>query len=690
MPYEKRLSVCGLCGGKCFVNLYMENREIAYVEKAYDRSDVNGNICLRGAALKQYLNHPDRLRHPLLRAGAKGSGDFRRISWDKAFELIAERLKKDRDNENAKATVFFSGHPKWYRYMLSELARDYGTPNYCTESSTCFTAADIAYKLCYGMPVQRPDLKECRTLICWGANPAYTKLDSVNGVLDIIKRGANLIVVDPRITPTAARATLHLRPRSGTDGALALAIANVIFSEGLTDDGYLRQYAHGIDDYKDYVSNFTPDKAERITGVPANDIIAAGRMIGNDTPLSIFTSSCGIAHTPNGVQNYRAVFLLEAITGSFDCRGGNHGGLNPSVKLNGGHHAAKARVNVEEEFCAGRFPVWNELVNNEGQAMCLDEAILNGSPYPIHNLIAFGMNYGMFPDSERMRRALLNTEFFVDVDLFMTDSARCADLVLPAEAAPEMEYIYAIKQNRLIYLPPVIDSGNCLNDVEIILGICRKLGLNGKFTGMRTYDEYLQWMLEPTGLNLMDLKAAPEGLPARRLSAGSSERFKSGLKTPSGKIEFASEVLKKFDSRSGYAALPEFNDYLSFNPDKGRYPYVLCAGAKLPQFFHSRTYRLPWLSNLEKHTAVSISPEDAQNIGLEDGSRLRLSTPVGERVFLTNVDSGVPSGTVFVMHDGIENQNINELISAEYYDPVSGFPGFRSYFCGIQEVGGRE
>lgn len=681
------LSVCGLCGDKCFVDLTMKNGKILYTDPAKSRPGIKGGLCLRGAALKQYLDHPDRVRHPLLRVGEKGGGEFREIAWEEAFSIIGERLKKTRKADGARSTVFYSGHPKWYRYILAELAREYGTPNFCTESSTCNTARNIALQLCYGLnDFAMPDTKSCKTLLCWGANPAYSKFHSVNGILSVAERGGSLIVVDPRKTPMTERAALHLQLRCGTDCALAMGLANVIFSESLADEAFLKRYAHGWEEYKRAVAGYTPERTAQLTGVPAELILRAGRMIGESGPLSIYTSSSGMAHSPNSVQAYRALYLLLALTGSFDVPGGNHGVAGKAAKLAGFHHAAKPRADAEHEFGQNRFPIWNEFVANEGQAMGLDKAILSGRPYPIRNLIAFGMNFRMFPQSARMREALLAADFYVDVDLFMTDSAKCADLVLPCQAEPEKEYVHVLRNNDLLYLPRALDAGNCRNDVEIILGICEALDLHGPLTGMRDFDEYLDWMLKPTGVTLSELKGHPEGMPARILKEGRLHRYEQGLPTKSGKVEFAAERMKFYVGKPGYSVLPEFTDPAQQNPDPERFPLTLCVGAKRPQFFHSRTYRLPWLAGLETHTVVNTSPALAERLGLQNRQIVTVTTPVAKQSYPLEIDSGLRDDTVHLCHDDDGGQNGNDLVSADYLDPISGFPGFRCYFCNLSRA----
>ena len=676
---EKRLSVCGLCGDSCFVDLHMEHGQVCRVTAAEGYPHIKGNLCVRGAALKTQLHHPQRLTTPLRRVGEKGSGQFEPISWDEAFALMAQRLTAVKEESGAESTVFYSGHPKWYRYVMSELAIEYGTPNYCTESSACHSSPWIAYALNYGCPVKPPDIKNCRTLFCWGANPAWSKR-SAGEMFRLRERGGHLVVVDPRKTPMSERADLHLAIRPGTDGALALAMAHVMFREGWEDKDFLAQYAHGLDEYKACCAAFPPEKAAEICGLAAENIVTAARLMACEGPAAIFTTSCGMAHSPNSVQNQRAVFLLEAITGNFDRPGGNHGPVGKTVRLNGFQHAARERVNVAKEFTAGRYGVWNRCIPNEGQAMGLDKAILNGEPYQIRNLIAFGMNHRMFPRADRMAEALKACEFYVDVDMFLTDSAKYADLVLPAQLMPEREYVHLLGQ-RVVYQPRSLAPGDKRNDVEILLGLCKALGLQGPVTGLKDFDAYMDWMLRPTGVTLDELKAAPEGLLIRCWQEGRLHSYERGLNTPSGKVEFLSEILKEHPA---FDALPTYREWQEQNPDSAAYPFHLCTGPRKPWLFHSRTYRLPWLAGLEPHPLAAIHSQDAARLGIGEGDRVLVTTPVGSMPFVAEVNDNAPPGMITIYHDD-ESDNINDIISADYLDPISGFPGFRTYFCRVEK-----
>lgn len=678
-----QLAICGLCGSSCLIDATVENGQIVEVQKATGHPHVKGKLCVRGAALKQYIHHKDRLQYPMKRTGPKGTHQFERITWEEAYKIIADRLTATKAESGAKSTIFYCGHPKWYRQFYAELAAQYGSPNFCTESSTCRQAAQMCWELVYGGSFAT-DFKECATLLVWTKNNAYSEAGDMGGIATVKERGANIIVVDPRITPTTNMATIHLQLIPGTDGALALGIANVIISEGLEDKEFIEKYTFGYEEYKAYAAQFTPEKTEEITGVPKEKIIAAARMIATAGPCSLMTSSCSVVHCTNGVQNFRAVLMLSALTGNFDRPGGNHASDAPRAMLNTSPHNLVMRPDIDDDITNDMFPVWRDVINNESQSIRLADNILNSDPYPIRNLISFGMNAQMWPRPDRIIEALKAVEFSVAVELFWNESCEYADVVLPCTAACERDEVLSLPGNWIRFIPKLLDPEEKKSDVEIIMGIANALGLEGKMISMKSHDDYLNYILAPTGLTLDELKAEPDGVKAKKTVTGSLYNYETGLKTPSGKVEFVSNVIARYADRPYYDPLPVYHDWRDTVGDREKYPMVLVTGGRKPQLFHSRTYRMKWISNLEPHTVAVIGIKDAERLDVKDGDAVTVETPVGKLDYMVSIDSGVLPGVVHIVHDDGE-QNVNLLMEDTYIDPISGFPGFRSFICNIHK-----
>lgn len=683
MSVTEKIGICGLCGGTCPIRAQVEDNKIRSVQKLDGHPALEGKLCVRGAALKQYVHHKDRIQQPMKRIGPKGSGQYEPISWEQAIGELADRLRQTKEESGAQATVFFGGHPKRYRKVLAELAAAYGSPNFCTESSTCHSAMSMAWSLVCGTQLQG-DLAHAKTLLVWTANPGAGNGDfsSIRGPKN---KGVRLVVVDPRVTATAQAADLHLQLYPGTDGALALSIAHVILRDGLEDKEYIETYTTGFEAYKAYVAQFTPQRGEQITGVPAEKIEQAARILA-EGKVAFRTSSCSVVHAVNGVQNLRAALLLLALTGSLGTEGGciNTAGA-PKASLDTFHHVLAKRPEVTD-IANGHFPLWDELINNEAQCTNLADALLNDEPYKIRNLIMVGGNAQMWPHADRLMEGMKRVEYRVTVELFWNEACEDAELVLPACTAPERDQVVIGRDNRLVYVPAILDPGDKLPDEEIVLRIGHALGLHGPFLDQPDYTAYLNYIIRNNSVTVDELKEHPEGIVARTMKGERPCSCETGFATPSGKIEFVSGLLERYAGREGYETLPVYTDWrekLGFGKE---YPFILCTGARKAHFFHSRTYRMGWLSNLEPHTLAAISSADAETLGIADGDTIRLTTPVAAMEYTVAVDHGVKPGVIHVYHDDPE-QNANFLLDDHYTDPISGFPGYRSYMCRAEAVG---
>jgi anaerobic selenocysteine-containing dehydrogenase len=696
---EIRKSICTICDPmtQCGLDLYVKDGKIIKVEGSKENPYNNGTLCSKGAANRQYIYSEARLKTPLKRTGPRGSGKFEPISWDEALDTIAAQFNKIKEQNGPESVVFFSGYTKYFRPYLKRLAHSFGSPNYLTESSTCHQATVMAQMLTYGLP-GGPDLKNTKCLLVWSANPFHTNPGSARAILKGKERGMKLIVVDPRETPTTALADIHLQVRPGTDGALALAMANVIIHEKLYDQDFVAGYSYGFEDYREYVRQFTPERGETLTGVPADKIIKAARMYASTKPAAIMPSASPVVHHTNGVQNYRAVFSLVALTGNYDTVGGNfvvpasfiH---TPGLIQTREHEFVQSRPweEMPPRIGADRFPVWVETIDEEAQAMHLPYQIRSGEPYPLKALIGFGMNHRMWPDSKGLIESVGKLDFFVNVDIFMTDTCSHADIVLPACTSVERSELRCYPMGYIIFtrpaIPPLFDSRS---DAEIIYELAAKLGLDDPLF-KAGYEASLDWILEPSGLTVAELKKHPGGMFVPNLIKLPEKKYlKKGFRTPSGKMEFKSSVLEKYKGRAGFEPLPVYTPP-KYSRDSApemakEYSFILNTGSRLPMFLHTRTFRLTWTNSLRpNHPAADISPADAARIGIKQDDAIRISTPKDAIVVKANLTQMVQPGVIHMYH-GHSEADVNLLFEGDYLDPLSGFPGFKSALCKVEKV----
>ncbi len=321
---EIRKSVCAICDPmtQCGLDLSVRDGRIVKVEGSRENPHNRGSLCSKGAATRQYVYNEERLLTPLRRTGPRGSGEFEAITWDEALEEVAANLQRVKAESGAESAVFYCGYPKQMRPFVQRLALQFGSPNFCTESSSCFTATMMAFRLLYGQ-MAGPDMRNAGCALVWSSNPFHANTPAAGHLMDALDRGVKLVVVDPRRTQLAARADVHLQLRPGTDGALALGVAHVILEEGLHDAEFCAAHTKGFAEYRAYVRQFDPERVEGITGVPAEKIRAAARLYATTRPAALMFSAAPVVHHANGVQNARAVYALIGLTGNFDVAGGN-------------------------------------------------------------------------------------------------------------------------------------------------------------------------------------------------------------------------------------------------------------------------------------------------------------------------------------------------------------------------------
>ncbi|XCP86693.1 molybdopterin-dependent oxidoreductase [Roseburia hominis] len=673
---------CFICGSGCMVNAHVKDGKMISIEGFGRMTPDGGGVCAKGAAAAQFLYNKERILYPMKRAGEKGEGKFERISWDEAYDMIAKNLLRIREEYGAKHTVFYTGYPKWNRPALLRLANAYGSPNYCTESSTCFQAAALAWRSVFGNRICPPDFAHAKTVLIWSSNLYHTNTPMSSMYQGLKKRGVHIIDADPRHSVTAHDAEIHLQLIPGTDGALALSMGHVIIEEGLYDREFVEKYVYGFEEYAEYVKEFSPEKAEEITGVPAELIRKAAVTYASSGPAAIMFSASPIVHHINGVQNYRAVFALCAITGNYDIEGGNRSRPGPASPAN--EFGRVKRFDMEEAIGQKDFPVWFDLSCEEAQCSRLADYILGEEPYPIKAIFAMGLNHRMWPQPERLKEALKKLDFYVNIDFFLSDSSDAADLILPASTSFERDEVRALRGGRFYFSNHAVRPlGEAKNDIEIIIEVLKRMQLHDEALE-NGYEAYMEHILKPSGLNLSELKKSPEGMPGRVIFPPAVKTYESKpFDTPSGKVELRSLVLE----RNGYDGLPVYRDYRETAKEiRGEYPLILNTGSRKPQFFHSRLYRLPWLAGIETEPMIELHPADGEKYQIEDGARVRVISPAGkmEGTAAYNI-SGNP-GVVYIYH-GNAKGDANELIDKDYLDPISGFPGFKGYFCRIERAG---
>jgi anaerobic selenocysteine-containing dehydrogenase len=667
-------SICHLCLSCCGIDAHVEDGRLVKVS-AMKEHPVN-RLCVKAQAIPDLIYSPQRITHPL----RKVDGAWREISWDEAFDIITDKLAEIKENYGAKALVVHLGEPligTEVPRMAARFCSLYGTPNYTSGASLCFVARGIGH----GLSISRrmfplfPSYENTRCVVVWGHNPQQSKIGEEADILAARKQGAKLIVVDPRSIPLAKRADIHIQISPGTDCALALGLLNVIITEELYDEDFVNRWTFGFDKLKEHVRKYSPEVVEKVTLVSASKIRQFARMYATTKPATI-TQGVSLDHCINGVQNSRAISILIAITGNLDILGGNI----YNSPLRQASVRVKGTVSIDEAIGAN-YPIFGKFTG-ETTAMPVTGSILTGKPYPVKALIVQGCNPALtWPDSHKVGQALQSLDLLVVSDLFMTESARLADIFLPAAAFPERKTIkdYAfeglplIVVNHKVVEPPT----GCLGDWQLWAELGRKMGYVDYFS-WQSADELFAYLLEPSGITLEQLEQNPGGILYRQLDR--QRKYEEGLDTPSGKVELFSQIM----AEHGYDPLPTFTKPRENLSE--RYPFTLITGTRVVAFTHSQHRHIARLRKLVPQPLVEINPEPAKRLGIIDGERVVVESAKGSITLQARITPDIHPQVLSLQH-GWDEANANILTDSEQRDPISGYPGLRATLCQVRKTG---
>ena len=506
-----------------------------------DHPITQGWLCAKVRPYLEHVYHPERLLHPLRRVGPKGAGRWQRISWDEALAAIGDRWRAIIDEHGPEAILPYSYSGTlglvqmsvssgrfWNRLRASQLAR-----------TICGAAAEMAVELTLGSRQSQPyeDVRHSRLVVIWGHNPVSTAPHFMPHLRAAQRDGCQLVVIDPRRTRTARGADWHLAPLPGTDGALALGLAHLIVREGLHDEAWLQDHAVGWPQLRRRLEEYPPHRVAAVTGLPEEDLAELARLYATTRPALIKIAD-GLNRNLNGGQNVRAVCALPALTGQYGVRGG---GLAYSTS---GYLQwdAEAINKWSESPPPGRIINMNRL----GAAL-LGEA----QDPPVKSLFVFGANpAAIAPNAGKIVRGLQRDDLFTVVhELFITDTADYADIVLPAPSQLEQTDLHkGYGHTCLTYNRPAIPPrGECKSNWDVMRLLAETMGFDEPWL-QQDADDVIAEVLAATaagnpalaGVTLERLQR--EGTVA--LNVDNSPPFAGGrFPTPSGKVELYCQAL---------------------------------------------------------------------------------------------------------------------------------------------------
>jgi anaerobic selenocysteine-containing dehydrogenase len=619
----------------------------------------------------------------------KENKEWKQISWDEALDTIAARLTKVKERYGARALVGLFGQVVLTgggetAGIIKRFYDVYGTPNVFSVDTMCFRTKLAGHQLTGGKFFEA-DTENARCILVWGRNPHESCVQVGRQIADLKDKGTKLIVIDPRATLLAKKADMHAQPRPGSDCALALGMMNVIISEELYDKEFVDSWTVGFDKLADHVQRYPPHEVEKLTWVPAETIKAIARMYAITRPACIMQGTNALEQHAAGAQNCRAIVILQALTGNIDVPGGYV--RIPRVDQN---ELRLPKMLKEKPLGADKFPISYEVpgfVFGEGQAMVLPDAILTGEPYPIKAMVISGSNPVLtWPNSKKIREAITSLDFLVVMDLFMTETAKLADIVLPAATFFEqsqfpLEFAIVNGYQRYTMLrKKAVEIEGCRSDCNFWLQLAKRMGY-GEYFPWKDQEEVIDYLLQPSGLTVKQLK---EDKPSGFLfgSPHYKEYQENGFGTPSKKVELYSETMAEL----GYKPLPthvEPPESPISSPELAKeYPLVLTTGARLLRYWHTQYRNLEQLHKAYPEALAEINPQTAKKYDINDGDIAILATRRGSIEIRAKVTEDIVAGVVNVAH-GWSQANVNLLTDEKPADPISGFPALKSLLCKI-------
>jgi anaerobic selenocysteine-containing dehydrogenase len=729
---ETKKVTCASCDIKCSVLADVEDNKILRIRRDPNHPITPQSLCNKGAAFPDQIYHKDRILYPLKSVGKRGEGKWARVSWDEAMDEIADRLKTIVNRYGAESLAATAGAIVPYD-LTRRFLNLIGSPNYISGTYLCLgNTSGVNRITCGWQPF--PDYWHTKVIVMWGHDPQPNKWTAEYlWARDAMKRGAKMIVVDPRISFSAKRADLHLRLRPGSDPALLMGWLHVIINEELYDKEFVRNWTVGFDQLKDRVQEYTPQRVEEITWVPADQVVAAARMYASGPAIIPWNPATD--QISNSTQALRAMGILRAICGNLDAEGGEMlMGYHPTVMTEDEialthmlppEQKAKqllldsAKVlsyEFWEEFNEASEKVWGRkwasqvLAGALANPAAVVKAMKTGKPYPVKAFLNSGSDpVTSFTGAQNMHDGFMSLDLLVSHDIFMVPTCQMSDFVLPAAVWGEKYDLH----NHWDWHTFMIGGDKAvdpLGEAKDEYCFWRELGIRmgqEQYWQPKTQREWFEWRLQKVAKNFDEFMAAGgiAGFPEHPI-IGSNPQWKkyekTGFATPSGKVELYSSVMEKY----GYDPLPghvEQQGTVISDPEMAKeYPLTFFIGAKGDPYFQQQGRNIASLRRLAPEPWVEIHPDMAYDLGLSDGDFVAVETPHGKLMAVAKFSDDAHPKVVRVPYrwwlpeqapyapnfSGLFQVSDNNITSdaPEYADPYQGICSLRGLMCKVYRV----
>ncbi|MEX0951500.1 MAG: formate dehydrogenase subunit alpha [Gammaproteobacteria bacterium] len=687
-------SVCPYCGVGCLLTYNVKDGKILYAD-GRDGPSNKSRLCVKGRYGFDYIHHPDRLTKPLIRREGKAktarilkqeelSEYFREAEWDEALELAADKLKQIRDEKGPQALAGF-GCAKGSNeeaYLFQKLVRTgFHTNNvdHCTRLCHASSVAAMLETIGSGsVSNQVKDVAEAEVIIIIGARPTVNHPVAATFMKNAAQAGKTMIVIDPYRSDLARHAKYYLQFRADTDVPLLNALMHTIISEGLQNDEYIKNHTEGYEELKKNVMDFSPEKVAPICGIPAETLREVARVYATSKGSMIFWGM-GISQHIHGTDNARCLIALALLTGQIG---------RPGTGL----HPLRGQNNVQGASDVGLIPMvypdYQRVDNPEVQAKFekLWKTKLDPKPgltvVEIMNAVHEGKLHGMYimgenpamsdPNLNHAREALAMLDHLVVQDIFMTETAGFADVILPASAFPEKTGTFTNTDRRVQLGRQAIDPpGDARQDIWIIQQLAARMGLDWHYDSVRDVFEEMRIAMPSIGGMTWD-RLEKDGTLTYPLEhegdPGQPIIFRDGFPTANHRARFVPAQYTHADE------LPD-----------GEYPFIFSTGRQLEHWHTgSMTRHATVLDAIEPDAVTNMNPEDMAELGIKAGDMITVQSRRGQLHAIARADSGVQRRSAFMAF--CYNEAAANLITNEALDPFGKIPEFK--YCAIRILPG--
>lgn len=675
MSYYNVLTVCPYCGSGCTFYLQVLNGEIIGILPNKNHEISQGNLCIKGWFANEFVTHKDRLKKPLI----KKDGKFVESSWEEALELIAKKLKSYSPEQlGCLSSAKVSNEENYLMQKFSRAVLKTNNVDHCAR--LCHASTVVGLNKSFGsgaMTNSIPEMENCQCMFVIGSNTTEQHPMVAKYMMRAKEKGAKLILADPRKVPWSKFADIHLQQRPGTDVALLNGMMNVILEEGLEDKQFISERTEDFEPFKEVVKKYNPEYVEKITGIPKDLIIESAKIYAKSKASAIFYSM-GITQHTTGVNNVVSIANLAMLTGNIG-------------KVGSGVNALRGQVNVQGSCDCGALPnVYSgyQVVTDEANrkkfqeawhvdslpdkvGLTVTELIGEAAKGNIKALYIMGENPMVSdPDIRHVKEGLENLEFLIVQDIFLTETAELADVVLPAASFAEKDGTYTTTDRRVQLARKAVDPlGEAKADWKIICELAKKMG-SKEFN----YNSPSDIMDE-----IARLTPIYGGMSYERLS-------EKGLQWPCPTKDHPGTPIlhkEKFSRGKGKFWAIEFK-----KPDElpdNEYPFILTTGRTIFHYHTGTMTRKVEILNREVPTGyVEINPKDAKKIAIVDGSKINVSTRRGTIEIEAKITERVKEGVVFIPFHFVECAA--NMLTNTALDPVAKIPELKVCSCRIDKL----